>query len=233
MGRLDQKPPSPEPEASEPEALRVDVKPEEIPELAKLHERLLKARARADRLPAEATAENKGEFATALEDLRNAKRDLEDARKKIARQFDGAKKRVKGFVDEISGSVAAAYESVEARLLDLEAAERRADEEEQKAEEERRKAEQKAENAEAEEEGRRARHVPPPAPRKRPTGARASSGAKATPVKEVKYKIVDEEKIPDEYWKRELNRSKIGTDVRAGVVIPGVEPYVDESMRVQ
>ena len=213
-------------------ALTVDVDPREIPELEAVEGKLIRARRVADALPAEATAENKGQFATALEDLRNAKRDAEEARKQITRQFDGAKRRVKAHVDELVSTVSAAYESAADRLLELEAAERRADEEERRAEEAQRKAAQEEEDAKAEAEGRRHRHIPPPAPRQRPTGARSTSGAKASPVRTVKPKILDESQIPEEYWRKALNMAKINADVRAGVVIPGVEPYVEESVRV-
>lgn len=219
-------------EDDEPQALAVDVNPEEIPELQEAAEAIAKARRFADSITGEASAENKTEFADALKALRDANRDAEESRKKLTRQYDDAKKRIKAHVDELVSSSKAAYESLEDRLLNLEAAERKADEEERRAEEARAKAEQEEENRRAEEEKRRAKHVPPPAPRKRPTGARGQSGAKASPVKEVKYNIVDESQIPEEYWRKELNRSKIQTDVRAGVVIAGVEPYVDESVRV-
>lgn len=216
----------------EPPSITVDVDPQELPEFQEAARRLSKARAYADQLPAEATPENKGQFADVLKSLRDADRDAEDARKKLTRKFDDGKKRVKGQFDELRSSVSAAKESVADRLLVLEAAERKADEEERAAERAAAEAEQKRENERAEAEGRRSKHVPPPAPRVRPTGARGPSGAKASPVKETKYNIVDEAAIPDEYWRKELNRAKLQTDVRAGVVIPGVEPYVEESMRV-
>lgn len=221
-----------EAEEAEPLALTVDVDPAELTELQEAAEALAKARAFADQLPAEATAENKSQFADALKSLRDAKRDAEDARKKITRRFDDGKKRVKAHVDELVSSVSAAYESASDRLLALEAAEERADQEERERERELAKQQQDEENARAEQEGRRAKHVPPPAPRKRATGARGASGAKASKVRTVKYNVVDESKIPDEYWRRELDRSKVQADVRAGVVIPGIEPYVDESVRV-
>jgi hypothetical protein len=210
----------------------VDVEPGEIPALQKAAEGLARARRAGDGLPAECTPETKSAFADALKELRDAKRDAQDARLEVTRQFDQAKSRIKVYVDELTSSVAAAYESISDRFLALEAAERRRREEEAAAAERRRREEQEAENAKAREEDRRARHIPAPPPRKEPTGARGASGIKAAPRKELRYRIVDEEKIPDEYWKRELNRAKLQADNRAGIAIPGVEPYYDERVQV-
>jgi hypothetical protein len=218
-----------EPEAAESDALRVDV---ELPEFQKAQERLHRARAIADRLPEKCTAENKGEFADALREMRDADRDAEEARKGITREFDKGKARVKAGFDELRSSVSAARESVSDRFLEHE----RAVEKERAEQRARELAEaakaQEEENARAEAARRRPRHVSPPTERKEPTGARSSTGAKASPVKEKKYRILDESEIPEEYWRKELNRQKIRTDSLAGVHIPGVEIYEDDRVQV-
>jgi len=53
---------------------------------------------------------------------------------------------------------------------------------------------------------------------------KSTGGVKVKMIKD--YRIVDESKIPDEYWKRELIKSAIRTDaITKGKTIPGIEVY--------
>lgn len=208
--------------------LDVDLDVRERGEFVRVDNATRKAIEQADRLPAEiADQAAESEATDALAELRNALADGEAARRALKKPFDDAGKRVQATFKELASPLEARKKSIEDRVLAYEAEKEREERERREREEAAARKAQEEENARAEAEQRQAHHVAAPPPRKEPTGARGMSGAKATPTTELKYRIVDEDALPDEYVERVPRKSKILVDVRNGVAIPGVEPYRD------
>jgi chromosome segregation ATPase len=223
---------APEPEA--PAALAVDLEVRERDEFKSVDEKTKKAIAQADRLTGEITDQEAASEATdALAEIRNAIEDGETARKALKKPFDAAGKRVQAAFKELASPLEARKQSLEDRFLAYEARKEAAATERRRQEEAETARAQEAENTAAEAEGRAAHHVAAPAPRVEPTGARGASGAKGSPTTELKYRITDEDELPDEYVERVPRKGKILADVREGIVIPGVEPFRDKRVQVR
>jgi hypothetical protein len=221
-------------EPKAPRRLAVDIDVREREEFQRVNEQTRKAIAQADRLTGEVEdRETASEVTDALAEIRNAIEDGETARKALKKPFDAAANRVHAAFKELASPLEARKKSLEDRFLAYEARKEQAARERRKAEEAEARRAQEKENAAAEAEGRAAHHVAPPAPRVEPTGARGSSGAKGSPTTELKYRITDEDALPDEYVERVPRKGKILADVRQGIVIPGVEPFRDKRVQVR
>lgn len=221
-----------EPEA--PPALAVDIDVREHEEFKKVDEATRKAIAQADRLTGEVEdQETASQVTDALAEIRNAIEDGETARKALKKPFDTAGKRVQAAFKELASPLEARKQSLEDRFLAYEARKEKAATERREREEAEAAAAQEEENKAAEAEGRAAHHIPPPAQRAEPTGARGASGAKGSPTTELKYRIIDEDELPDEYVERVPRKGKILADVRQGIVIPGVEPFRGKRVQVR
>jgi hypothetical protein len=220
-----------EPEA--PPALTVDIEVRERDEFKRVDEQTRKAIAQADRLTGEVEdQETASEVTDALAEIRNAITDGETARKALKKPFDAAGSRVHAAFKELASPLEARKQSLEERFIAYEERKEKAATERREREEAEAARAQEEENAAAESEGRAAHHVSAPSPRVEPTGARGASGAKGSPTTELKYRITDEDALPDEYVERVPRKGKILADVRQGIVIPGVEPYRDKRVRV-
>jgi len=223
---------TPEPEGPAP--LDVDIDVREHEDFQRVDEATRKAIEQADRITGDIDDQEAASEATdALAALRNAIADGETARKGLKKPFDDAGKRVQAAFKELASPLEARKESLEARFLAYEEQKERAECERREREEAEARRKQEEENAAAASEGRQAHHVAAPPPRKEPTGARGASGAKSSPTTELKYRITDEDALPDEYVERVPRRSKILADVRQGIVIPGVEPFRDKRVQVR
>ncbi len=223
---------TPEPEGPAP--LDVDIDVREHDDFQRVDEATRKAIEQADRITGDIEDQELASEATdALAVLRNAIADGETARKGLKKPYDDAGKRVQAAFKELASPLEARKKSLEDRFLAYEAKKEQAERERREREEAETRKAQEEENARAEAEQRQAHHVAAPAPRKEPTGARGASGAKSSPTTELKYRIVDEDELPDEYVERVPRRSKILADVRNGIVIPGVEPYRDKRVQVR
>jgi hypothetical protein len=224
-----------EPDAPAP--LNVDLDVREREEFQRVDEQTRKAIEQADRLTGEiGDPEAASEATDALASLRNAIDDGETARKALKKPFDAAGKRVQAAFKELASPLEARKKSLEDRFLAYEE-KREAEERERREREEAeaRKAQEEAEQAQdaaAESQARQDLHRAQ-APRVQPTGARGASGAKSSPTAELKYDIVDEDALPDEYVERVPRRAKILADVRQGIAIPGVQPYRDKRVQVR
>lgn len=216
-----------EPEQAAP--LDVDIDVREREEFERVDVATRKAIEQADRLTGEVEdQETASEVTDVLEAIRNAVNDGETARKALKKPFDDAGKRVQASFKELASPLEARKKSLEDRFLAYEARKEAAERERREREEAAARKAQEEENAAAEAEQRQAHHVAAPPPRKEPTGARGVSGAKSSPTTELKYRITDEDALPDEYVERVPRKSKILADVRHGIAIPGVEPYRDK-----
>lgn len=217
--------------------LDVDIDVREREEFKQVDEQTRKAIAEADRLTGEINdPETASEVTDAIAAIRNAIEDGETARKALKKPFDAAGKRVQATFKELASPLEARKKSLEDRFLAYEA--KKEEEERQRREREEaeaRRAAEEAEQAEDPEAASKARQDlhRVQAPRAQPTGARGASGAKSSPTTELKYDIVDEDALPDEYVERVPCRSKILADVRQGIAIPGVRAYRDKRVQVR
>lgn len=210
------------------------IDPKETDEFAQAARLGRRAKEQADAITGEISDQQLANEATeALAALRAAVNETEASRKALKKPFDEAGKQVHVAFKELASPLEAAKESLEARFLAFE--KRKEDEARQRreAEEASVRRAQEEENARAAEQGRQSHHIAPPPPRREVKGGRGVSGAKSSPVSELKYDIVDEDALPDEYVERVPRRAKILADVRAGLVIPGVRPYRDRKVRVR
>jgi hypothetical protein len=213
---------------------KVDIDVRERDEFEKVDVATRRAIAEADRLTGEIEdQETASEVTDALAAIRNAIADGETARKGLKKPFDDAGKRVQAAFKELASPLEARKESLEDRFLAYEERKEQAATERREREEAEAARAQEEENARAEAEGRAAHHVSAPAQRVEPTGARGASGAKGSPTTELKYRILDEDELPEEYVERVPRKSKILADVRQGIVIPGVEPFRDKRVQVR
>lgn len=225
------------PEADAPAPLDVDIDVREHDDFQRVDEQTRKAIAQADRLTGDIEdPEAASEATDALAAIRNAIADGEAARKGLKKPFDDAGKRVQAAFKELASPLEARKQSLEDRFLAYEARKEEAERERREEEEAAaRKAQEEAEAAQdaaAESQARQDLHRAQ-APRVQPTGARGSSGAKSSPTTELKYDIVDEDALPDEYVERVPRRSKILADVRQGIAIPGIRVYRDKRVQVR
>lgn len=217
-------------------ALTTAVAPTELSAFAECRAAADKAMVSAKRFDRDVTDREAASIVTdLLRDLKHARQAAEKARKETKAPFADAGKRIDAAFKELQSPIEAAERSLKDRLLAFERQRQKEERERREAEErEALKAKQEAEEMHDPEAERDARQDlrRAQAPRKEPTGARGSSGAKASPVSEVKYEITDPDKLPDEYVERVPKRSKILADVRQGVVIPGVHAWTEDNVRV-
>ena len=124
-------------------------------------------------------------------------------------------------------------EGLSAQMLPLHEAREQKEREERERELADAAARQAADDEAAAAEGRASHHEAAAPPKASTVSRRGTSGTKASAGSELKYRIVDEAKLPDEYVERVPRRSKILADVRSGIYIPGVEPYEEKKVRAR
>jgi hypothetical protein len=73
--------------------------------------------------------------------------------------------------------------------------------------------------------------VPPPPVIPAPTKTIKTETGKVTARKIRRFRIVDPDQVPDEYWV--IDETKIGRAVRAGLEIPGVQTWEEEVLQVR
>lgn len=207
--------------------------PRTLEEFSSICAAAARARQAADAIPEVIdTDEAASAAADALKALKHVRQDAEKYRKDLGRPYSDAKAAIDATFKEVASPVGAIEQSLKDRLIERERRRKAEAEERRRKEEMQAEAEQEQEDVQAAEEGRASKHIPPPAPKAEPTGARGLSGAKASTVEETKYEIIDEALLPDAYVKRVPMKSKIKADVQQGIVIPGVRPYKDDNVRV-
>jgi hypothetical protein len=198
----------------------------ETAEFKRAQEKLLAARKVADIAPAEITNQGQaGEVADALKELRFAREDTLAASKAVKAPYDAHGKKVLAAFRELGSSNAAAEEALEERVLDYQARERKREADERKKAERSERERQERENARAEKERRQSKQVQPSA-RPAPAPRSAKGGFAQAVTRDVtKYEVVDEGAMPDEYFDRVLNKSKVNAAIKAGLVVPGVRVW--------
>lgn len=207
--------------------------PTEAPEFKTLSEQIASALQHANAITDIVDAETASQATDVLKGLKHARQDAEKYRRELGRFHADAKARIDATYREAASPVLAAERSIKDRLLAYEQAERAKAEAARKAEIEEAERLQKIEDEAAAEEGRAGHHVAAPAPKKRPTGARGASGAKATPTRRMSYEIVDVDELPDRYVRKEPIRSLIKASVDAGEYVPGIRVFEVEDMQVR
>lgn len=207
------------------------VVPRELPGFKRVVEAMAKAKAQADRLPAEITDEGvSGEASDALKALKHVRQDIDKERKAAKAPFDQASGLVQSTFVELLNPVAGIEQSIKARLLAFNQAQQKAHEAERKRQEKLARERQAREDAKAKKEERAARHKPaPPPPPPPPSGARGAN-AKTSVRTVMKYEIINEAELPDEYVTRKPDRRKIKAAVDAGLVVPGTRVWSEDEV---
>lgn len=210
---------------------RWGVEPRDLDQFKEAGETLRKARQLADILPPEiTTAEQAGEAAEVLKQLRFARDDADATAKEVKRHYDGFGAKVLAAVRELKSSNDAAEQSVKDRVLAYNQAQRKREEEERKKAERSERERQQRENERAEREERNSKAVAP-SPRPAPAPKSVGTGFAKTTVRQVaKYEIVDESLLPPEYLKCQPDKAKIAAAAKAGLVVPGVRIWKEDQV---
>lgn len=150
------------------------------------------------------------------------KRDLADRRKRVVAFFEALRKPQRASLKTLNDTEKGILQpitdnepSVDRLLMDYRQKQQATAQKQQEAETTR--YEKRLDKAA--EKGKDLDTVRPPVQIKEP--AKTQGGV--TFRKVVSFEIIDEAQIPETYWLKELNTMKIRTDVRNGMVIPGVQ----------
>lgn len=168
---------------------------------------------------------------TVAKNAQQAAKKLDAKRLEFTLPFRTAADRVNNMVAPFVSRLTAVQKDILKRQQEfraqMAAEQRRIDEEKRRQEEEQRK-QRMLEDMETESP---APPTPPPAREAAPVAAPppvSTGGAKVSTRRQWKYRIVDEKKVPKQYW--QINETLIAANVKAGVrEIPGVEIYSEDA----
>lgn len=202
------------------------VDPQELESFAKIGKQIEKAMKAADAVPKEIgdqAAAN--EVADALQWIKHCRQDVASAIKDEQRPYTLTSKRIKAVFEERLSPLGAREESLKDRLVAFEDQKEKAAAEERKREERNARERQKREDEKVAKTGVSGKHHAPAPVHAPPKGARGQSGAKSSVRKVTKYEVVDVNKLPEGYYKKEPLKAQIKAAVEQGLVIEGVRVW--------